>query len=193
MAASIPVVTPEEFSSHADADDSAAMIQAAIDHVASIGGGTVRLARGKTYRLRAIAPGSALTSPDFRASLAIPPRAAGVTLDFNGATLEQMSDAFTFGSAYRLFNDRAMQATLIALSHTPRIGDTAIRLSDPARLPPGSCVMLVSGSVLPQSSTPDRNQIIACLHQLPCDMDSSLDLHHFLPNSMAQYGIGLCV
>jgi hypothetical protein len=150
------IIRPEDIARAADGDDAAPMIQAAIDRVAAAGGGTVRLTGGKTYPLRAIARGTDISQPFYRASLAIPPRAANVTIDLNGATLEQQSDAFTFGAAYRMFNDEAMQKMRQPLGYTPSRGDTSIRVRNPAAFPPGSRVMLVSGNIYPREAPPGR-------------------------------------
>jgi hypothetical protein len=148
------VIRPEDFARSADGGDAAPMIQAAIDHAAASGGGRIRLTAGKTYPLRAIAPGSDVTSDNFRASLAIPADAANITFDLNGATLQQQSDAFTFGSAYRLFNDQVMRQTLRPLGYTPARGDTSIRVPDPSAYRAGSRIMLVSGNISQQAYTP---------------------------------------
>jgi hypothetical protein len=140
-------ISPEQFAKRGDGDDAAPMIQAAIDHAAAAGGGIVRLTPGKTYILRAIAPGSDVTSPTYRASLAIPAGAANITIDLNGAVLKQEGDAFTFGTAYRLFNDKVMEQSRRPLASTPRAGDKSIAVADPAAFPTGSRVMLVSGNI----------------------------------------------
>ena len=140
------IVKPEDFAKAGDNGDAAPMIQAAIEHAAAAGGGTVRLISGKTYPLRSIVGASAITTKDNRASLSFPPGAANVTIDLNGAVLKQESDAFTFGSSYRLFNDKVMRQTRHPVGYTPALGETSIRVSDPAVFPIGSRVMLVSGN-----------------------------------------------
>jgi hypothetical protein len=151
------IIKPEEFARPEDGDDAAPMIQRAIDHAAAAGGGTVRLTAGKTYPLRAIAPGSDISIGSFRASLAIPARAANLTFDLNGAILTQQSEAYTFGTAYRLFNDQVMQRTRVPLGYTPRRGETSIRVSNTEMYPPGCRIMLVSGNVYSGKVSPGHN------------------------------------
>lgn len=143
-----PVVEPEDFGPIADGKgDAAPLINAAIAELVRRGGGTLRFRNGKTYPLIATVDATAVSSEAFRSSIAIPPGAENLTIDLNGATLIQQSQAFTFGSAYRLFNDKMMKHTRQPLDYTPRLGDRSIRVPNGSTYAPGARVVLVSGNV----------------------------------------------
>jgi hypothetical protein len=142
-----PVLLPDDFRRADNATDDARPIQAAIERAAALGGATIRLTPGKVYRLESIAAGSEVSSRNFRSSLALPPRAEGVTLDLNGATLLQVADAFTFGTRFRMFNDRVMERTRIAATAVPVVGADFVDLAAAGGLGPGSRVMLVAGNI----------------------------------------------
>jgi hypothetical protein len=141
-----PVLRPEDFRRAEQGSDDAPSIQSAIVEAVRAGG-IVRLASGKTYRLESLVGGSDISSRSYLASLAIPPGAANLTFDFNGATLLQAVDGFTFGSLYRKFNDRTMEQSRREIRAIPRIGDIAVRTTDASGISKGSRIMLVSGNV----------------------------------------------
>lgn len=148
-----PVLRPEDFRRAEQGSDDAPSIQAAIVEAARIGG-IVRLASGKIYRLESITAGSDMSSRSYRASLAIPPGAANLTFDFNGATLLQAVDGFTFGSLYRKFNDRTMEESRREIRAIPRVGDIVVRTTDASGISRGSRIMLVSGNVFHHAYVP---------------------------------------
>jgi hypothetical protein len=149
LAAAGPVVEPEQFGPIADErGDAAPAINAAIADLVSAGGGTLRFRSGKTYLLGSTVAATARSGEAFNASIGLPAGARNLVIDLNGATLRQVSDAFSIGTAYRMFNDRQVADSAVALAGTARRGDTSVRLRGNARPMPGAVVMLVAGNTL---------------------------------------------
>lgn len=144
-----PIMNPEMFGAVEDgAGDATGLLDSAIEFLTSHGGGTLRFASGKTYRLASVAPGTERLNRALAASIGLPPGTRNLTFDLNGCTLLQACDALTFGAKYRRFNDPPLRNTIKPiLGPWPRRGDRAVQLAEMAEFQGGDVVMLVSCNV----------------------------------------------